>query len=330
MKRHGFLFRQVVSFENLLLAAQKALKGKKHKAPGAAFYFDLEKEILALQEELTSKEYIPRPLTFFFISEPKRRKIGKADFRDRVVHHAVCNILEPLVEKSYIYHSYACRKGKGTHRALRQAQLFCRQYKYFLKGDIKKYFASIHHQVLKEMLARKFKDPEFLWLLHIIIDNSGLGQTGIPIGNLTSQHFANFYLDHLDHFIKDILVVKGYIRYMDDFLLFADSKSQLHLLKARVEDFLSRTLRLELKENAVRLAHCITGIPFLGFRIFPGILRLRNENKRRWLKKLRKQKQKFEAGIIDEITYSRGLNSMFEHLKIADTYRFRRNLVDII
>ena len=328
MKRYNHLFEQVVTFGNLLLAAQKALKGKKHKYPGAAFYFNLENEIISLQEELQSKEYKPYPLKFFFIKEPKLREIGKSEFRDRVVHHAICNILEPIVEKSYIYHSYACRKGKGTHRAIKQAQTYCRQYEYFLKCDIKKYFETIYHQILKEKLGQKFKDPEFLWLLNIIIDSSNGGQTGIPIGNLTSQHFANFYLDKLDHFIKDVLSVKGYLRYMDDFILFGTDKRDLHLSKSEISDFLSKKLRLELKEKATMLAPCMTGVPFLGFRIFPGLIRMKNENKRRLMKKLKKQRQNFENGIIDEETYSRSLNSRMEHLKIANTYHFRRNIID--
>jgi retron-type reverse transcriptase len=316
----------VVSFDNLLLAAGKALKGKKHTNTASSFYFNMENEILSLQEELEEKKYKPLPLKFFIIREPKVRKIGAAEFRDRVVHHAVCNVLEPIFEKSYIYHSYACRKDKGTHRAIKQAQRYSRKYEYFLKCDIKKYFASIHHQVLKQLLNNKFKDPQFLWLLDIIIDSGDSGEKGIPIGNLTSQHFANFYLDKMDHFIKDELQVKGYLRYMDDFILFGPDKVQLHLLKAKISDFLSGILLLELKEKSTFVAPCSVGVPFLGFRIFPVNIRIKNKNKKRWLKNLKKRVREFEGGLIDEEKYSRCLSSMTEHLKIADTYGFRRKV----
>lgn len=328
MKRYGHLFEKIISFDNLLLAARKSMKGKKHKYAAAAFYFNLENEIISLHRALESKTYLPQPLRTFIIREPKVRKIGAARFRDRVLHHAVCNILEPVFEKGYIYHSYACRKGKGTHRAVRRAQHFCRRYEYFLKCDIRKHFESIHHRCLKEMLKNKFKDPDLLRLLNIIIDNANDDQVGIPIGNLTSQHFANFYLDKLDHFIKDGLQVKGYLGYMDDFILFGNDRSQLHRLKAEISVFLAEELRLELKEEAVLLAPCSTGIPFLGFRIFPGLIRIKNENKRRWIKKLKSRVRAFESGKIGEETYARSLSSMVEHVKIADSYFFRRCLFD--
>ena len=326
MKRYGHLFETLISFDNLLTAAQKAMKRKKNKAAAAAFYFNLENEIVSLHQRLRSKTYNPQPLRIFYISEPKVRKIGAARFRDRVVHHAVCNILEPVFEKGYIFHSYACRKRKGTHRAIRQAQFFCRRYDYFLKCDIRKYFESIDHDILKNMLRKKFKDPDFLWLLDTVIDKPAAGQTGIPIGNLTSQHFANFYLDKLDHFIKDRLRVKGYLRYMDDFILFANDKSRLHRQKAEISEFLTGELRLEFKENGILLAPCSTGLPFLGFRIFPGLIRIKNENKRRWIKKLKSRYRAYEEGKIDEETYTRCLSSMVEHVKIANTYFFRRGI----
>lgn len=328
MKRYGYLFEKIVSFENLLLAAKKSLRGKKHTSQAAVFYFNLENEIIALQEKLQSRRYMPLPLRIFFIREPKVRKIGAAHFRDRVVHHAICNILEPVFEKSYIYHSYACRVGKGTHRAIKQAQNDCRKYRdgYFLKCDIKKYFESIDHRLLKDMLNNKFKDPELVWLLDIIIDSSDCVGKGIPIGNLTSQHFANFYLDKLDHFVKDALRVKAYIRYMDDFILFGKDKKELQQLEAKISDFLFQRLRLKLKEKSILLAPCRTGVPFLGFRIFAGLIRMKQENKKRWIKKLKRRMKEYERGEIDEQTYARCLNSMTEHVKTANTLHFRRSL----
>jgi retron-type reverse transcriptase len=326
LKRYGYLFDKVVSFDNLLLASKKAFKGKKDKSRIAEFYFNLENELIELQKELKLKTYTPIPLITFMIMDPKVRKIGASDIRDRVVHHALCNIIEPFFEKAYIFHSYACRKGKGLHIAVRHAQKYCQMYRYFLKLDIKKYFESVDHEILKNMLKRKFKDPELLWLLNIIIDSSHNWEKGIPIGNLTSQHFANFYLDKMDHYIKDTLRVKGYLRYMDDFLLFENNKGNLHQFKSRISNFLENELLLTLKEEAMVIAPCSSGVSFLGFRIFSSIVRLRQENKRRLLRRMKKRGNEFKSGLIDECKYARSLMSITEHLKIADSYNFRKNV----
>ena len=148
MKRYGNLFEEVVSFENLVVAAKRAFRGKKDKARVAQFYFDMENELLCIREELQNKMYMPRPLRIFQIREPKVREIGASDFRDRVVHHAVCNIIEPILERGYVHHSYACRAGKGTHRVVRQAQIFSRKNYYYLKCDIQQYFRSIGREIL--------------------------------------------------------------------------------------------------------------------------------------------------------------------------------------
>lgn len=328
MKRHGYLFAEIVSFDSLMRAARRAYRGKKDKSRVAAFCFDLENEVIALQKELKSRIYKPLPLRYFVIWEPKVRQIGAADFRDRVVHHAVCRVMEPVFEKSYIFHSYACRIDKGSHRAISQAQQYCRRYDYYLKCDIKKYFESIDHQVLMEMLSRKFKDRDLLRLLSVIIESSSDNGRGIPIGNLTSQHFANFYLDRLDHFVKDVCRVKGYLRYMDDFVLFGNDKPGLHVLKAEISGFLHDQLKLKLKEKATVISPCYDGLPFLGFRIFPGLIRVKYENKRRLIRKLEARQREFNQGIINENKYVQSLMSICEHLKTANTYHFRRRIFD--
>lgn len=328
MKRYGYLFDRVVSFENLLKASKESFKGKKHKQKVARFYFDMEKEILKLQKELQTKTYEPRPLNTFQIREPKVRKIGAPEFRDRVVHHAVCRVIQPLLERSYIHHSYACREGKGTHRAIEHAQVLSKRFDYFLKCDIRKYFESVDHRILKRLLERRFKDSELLWLLEKIIDAYGEQGKGIPIGCLTSQHFANFYLDSFDHLIKDELGVKGYLRYMDDFVLFRDGKEQLHELRSEFADFLREDLKLALKKKATVLAPCTEGLPFLGFRIYPGLIRIKYQNKKRLLRKLRSSVEEYREGTIPEEKYEQSLRSITEHLKIADTYQLRRNIFE--
>jgi RNA-directed DNA polymerase len=328
VKRYGNLFRDIISFENLLIASKKAFRGKKDRARVAQFYFDMENELLCLQEQLCDKTYRPRPLRIFRIQEPKIRDIAASDFRDRIVHHAICNKIEPVLERSFIWHSYACRNSKGTHRAIRQTQIFSGKYKYYLKCDIKKYFANIDHDVLKEILVRKFKDTDLIWLLNTIIDSAKSDQTGkgVPIGSLTSQYFANLYLDRLDHFVKDVQRVKGYLRYMDDFLLFSNEKATLHLLHSCIRTFLLKELKLELKEKATIIAPITEGITFLGFRIFPNLIRVKHENKKRSLNKLKSKKAASEAGIISDETYSQSLMSITEHLKIGNTFYLRKGI----
>ncbi len=338
MKRVGELFHKIVEFENLLLAAKKAFKGKKNKQRVACFYFNLEKELLSIREELLNRTYRPYALRTFTIHEPKERIIGASEFRDRVVHHAVCNIIEPFFERGYIYHSYACRRKKGTHRAIAHAQRCCRGFQYYLKMDVRKYFENIDHEILKSILRRKFKDPNLLWLLELIIDRSNniecetneirtdCMSKGIPIGSLTSQHFANIYLDQLDHYVKDELGVKGYVRYMDDFILFDDDKSKLHLLHLQIAEFLKNKLSLEAKEEVTIIAPVSQGLPFLGFRIFPQLIRVKNENKTRLFRKLKLRTEEYRNGIIDNDTYSQSLRSITEHLKIGNTYRLRDNI----
>lgn len=330
VERYGNLFEEIVSFENLLVAAKKAFRGKKDMARVAQFYFDMENELLRIREELLNKTYRPGPLRIFRIREPKVREIGASDFRDRVVHHAICNIIEPILERGFIHHSYACRIGKGTHRAVRQAQIFSRKNRYYLKCDIRKYFASIDHEILKTILARKFKDPDLIWILNTVIDSTQSDQPGkgIPIGSLTSQHFANLYLDRLDHHIKDSLMVRSYLRYMDDFILFGDEKADLHSLRFNIRTFLHDELELELNEKVTNLAPVSDGVPFLGFRIFPDLIRLKPENKKRALNTLKSRTRAFKAEKISEEEYSQSLMSITEHLRIADTLNLRRDVFD--
>jgi len=327
MKRVGNLFEQVVDFKNLLLASQKAFRGKKMKKSAVSFYFHLESEILSLQDELVSGRYIPKPYEIFEIREPKVRRIAAADFGDRVVHHAICNILDSIFESRLIFDSYACRVGKGTHRAIKRLQHFSRKYAYYLKWDIQKYFEGIDHDVLKRLLRRIIKDRKLLSLLNQIIDHSVTGNAhgkGLPIGNLTSQHFANLYLGELDHFLKDRLKIRGYIRYMDDSIALSNDKRELHQLLEEVRTFLNEKLKLNLKEKVVRIAPVTEGIPFLGFRIYPEMIRLQRKNLIRWRRKLRKKHEHFEEGIISEEKFVSSLQSMIAHIAHSNSLTLRR------
>ena len=211
------------------------------------------------------------------------------------------------------------------------SELYSQKYHYYLKCDIKKYFASIDCSILKDILARKFKDHDLLWLMDTIIDSSCTEQSdkGIPIGSLTSQHFANLYLDRFDHYIKDSLQIKGYLRYMDDFILFSNEKAELHLLHSSIRTFLEQQLKLKLKDKATKLAPVSEGIPFIGFQIFQNLIRLRHENKKRAMDTLRSRSVAFKAGKISEEKYSQSLMSITEHLKIGDTYNLRKDVFNM-
>lgn len=258
MKTAKKLYGQITSFGNLFLASRKARKGKRFKKSAALFEEQLENELLLLQKELIAKTYQPGNYKSFFIFEPKKRMISAAPYRDRVVHHALCNIIEPVFEKSFIFDSYANRKNKGTHRAILRYQHFARKYKYVLKADIKKYFPSIDFEILKKVIRRKISCSDTLRLIDMIIDNSNSQEPvfevfpgddlftplerkkGIPIGNLTSQFFANIYLNPFDHYIKETLGCKAYIRYVDDFVIFGNDKNELWQVLGQCRTFLAK------------------------------------------------------------------------------------------
>lgn len=316
MKRVGHLFEKVIEFENLVCAAKRTVRGKKHHAPAAIFLLDLEKEAIALQEELSSGSYRPGPYFEFEVREPKVRRICSSIVRDRAVHHAICNVIGPYFERRLIHDTYACRVGKGSHAAVRRCQAFVRRYPYFLKCDIAKYFESVDHATLKALLARIFKDPRLLELLNQIINHQAPGAPsgkGLPIGNLTSQHFANLYLGELDHFVQGELRPRAYLRYMDDFILFHESKDDLHKALAQIRTFAENVLRLSLKDKATIIAPVSGGVPYLGFRIFPGLIRLQRANLVRLRKKIAARERDYTRGYISEEDLLRSMNSMIAH-----------------
>ena len=239
------IYDTIIHPQNLYRAAYAAALGKKSSADVALFFFRMEREIGRLHDELRRGTYRHGPYTVFKIFEPKPRDISKALFRDRVVHHAIHDVIEPFIDKKFIFDSYACRHGKGTHAALARAQSFLRARDYCMHGDIKKYFPSIDHAVLKVLLRRHIADSQLIFLLDHIIDTAR-DEVGLPIGNLTSQFFANLYLHELDHFVKHTLGCRYYIRYMDDFLLFDNDHAVLERWRAAIADMLESRLKLRL------------------------------------------------------------------------------------
>lgn len=331
MKRVTAAFDQITTFHNLMEAARLTLRGNRHKPAAAQFWFDLEPEVLQLQDELIRGVWTPRPYRIFTIYESKPRQICASDIRDRVVHHAICRVLDPIFERRLIYDTYACRRGKGSHAAVRRAQLFMRGSGYYLQCDVSKYFASIDHGAMKTLYRKMIRDRRLLRLLDQIVDHAVPGYDsgrGMPIGNLTSQYFANLYLGELDHFIKERLRVRRYVRYMDDWLLFSDDKGQLHKFLSEIRNFLGDQLRLKLKEKAVRIAPVGEGATFLGFQVYRGILRLGRGKLARVRRTIRHSEKMFQAGVIDEEALSRSVSSMLGHWTQANTLAARRRLTD--
>ena len=281
MKRVSRLYNLIPTQENLRKAFRKAAKGKRHKRSVIDFVNDFDANIERLQDQLHKGKPNIGHYRFFTVRDPKVRTICAASFPERVLHHAVMNVCEPVFDNRAVFDSHACRKGKGNRKALARAQVFARRYPWFLKLDIRKYFDSIDHAIAKDLLARCFKERPLLDLFGKIIDtyHTTPGK-GVPIGNLISQHLANFYLGPLDRHIKEVRRIRGYLRYMDDFLLFAPEKESLQTELDEIRAFLETRLALSLKDN-IQLNRTCFGVPFLGFRVFPAHIRLNPRSLRR-------------------------------------------------
>jgi retron-type reverse transcriptase len=343
MKRYGNLWPQIIDFANLEQAARQAQRGKRQQANVLAFNFNLENELLRLQRELAQETYKPGPYTTFHIYEPKKRMISAAPYRDRVAHHALCNVIGPIFEKTFIHDSYANRVSYGTHRALRRFTQFARSSKYVLQCDIRQYFPSIDHEILKELLRRKIKCRPTLRLMDTIIDASNpqdpalfyfpgddilaplMRRRGLPIGNLTSQFFANIYLNGFDHFIKERLGVAKYLRYVDDFALFSDDRSFLADARLAIEDYLS-SLRLKIHPVKSQLFETRRGANFVGFRVLPEQIRVRAENLRRARRRLRGLRECYRAGKLELTKLRERLISWQAHLAHGNTWRLRETI----
>jgi len=330
MKTYKNLFGQIVSFKNILLASYKAAQGKNEQPNVMRYFAALAENVFQLRYELSQQMYQPGRYDTFEIYHPKPRTISAAPFRDRVVHHALINIIGPLIERRLIHDCYANRIGKGTHRAIRQYQQFMREYEYVLKCDIRKYFPSIDHEILKALFRRLIADCKTLWLIDTIIDRSNKQvfvcdyfagddlfapvwrAKGLPIGNLTSQVFANFYLNPLDHAVKEILGCRGYLRYVDDFALFSNSKRQIREWHEQISDRMAQ-YRLRLNTRQTHLMPCSTAHRFLGQILHRSHRRLPGENVRRFRKRLRRWEKAPPQNLQERIA------SWVGHAKQADT-----------
>lgn len=326
MKRYKGLYEKIYSFENLLLAAKKAKKGTSNKKNAGMFFFYLEPEILKLQEELITKTYSPGGYTYFEIKDPKRRTIAVAPFRDRVIHHGIVNIIEPIYEKSFIYHSYATRKEKGTHKAVAQAQKYLKNNYWYFKTDIEKYFDNINHEILLGFLQKKFKDKDFIYLLKKVICSGGKDGKGLPIGNLTSQFLANVYLNDFDHYVLNECKPGGYIRYMDDFVFFSNDKETLKDIQRRIVVYLNKHQHLSLKPKSTFFNSRLNGLPFLGRRIFPSTIRIKRENLKRSLRKIKLREWEYKTGKISEEKLVCSVTSIHGYISSCHTEALRKTI----
>jgi RNA-directed DNA polymerase len=320
------LWPQIAAFLPLVRAARRAAKPSRGEVQTLAFLVDLEANVLELERELLGGTYRPAPYQTFTISDPKPRTISAAAFRDRVVHHALCAALDAMFERSAVFDSFACRRGKGTLRALWRAQSHARRFPRFLKLDVRHFFETADHGVLMDRFERCLRDPPTLVLIRTFVEAGAPGSPpgrGLPIGNLTSQYFANFYLDALDRFAQQTLRVPGYVRYMDDILVFGDERAQLADWHGRLDAFVRDTLKLELKSEVTRLSTVEAGVPFLGFRVWPGLIRFDAVRARRFRRRIRLIEAERRRGACDEDSALRRIESLVGWARHGDTRAFR-------
>ncbi len=329
----------------MLLAYHKAARGKRGRPAAAAFEFQIADRLLVLQDELISGAYRPGAYRHFFIHEPKRRKISAAPFGDRVVHHALCNIIEPLFEVRFHPHSYANRVGKGTHRAVDQLQRYACRYRYALRLDIVQHFPSLDHAILKRELFRVVRDDQVRRLIDVILASGegvladeynlvyfrgdwlldGLRPRGLPIGNLTSQFWSNCYLNPFDWFVTRQLGCPAYLRYVDDMALFGDNKRQLWSWKEQIVEYLAG-LRLKIHELKAQVVPVSNGIPWLGFVVYPTQRQLKRRNVVHFRRRLARNITLFRQNRISFAELDASVQGWINHVRYGDTWGLRAHL----
>jgi len=326
----------LIAWENLVLAAKKARRGKRDRGAVRRFEFGLEPTLLRLARELEDGHYLPGAFTTHRITRPKTRLISAAPFRDRVVHHALMNVLEPIFERRFHPDSYACRKDKGTHAAARRLQSWMGRRTFALQCDIAQFFPSIDHQILKVKLRRLVADDRVLWLTDQIIDHSNPQddatawfpgddlftpverRRGLPIGNLTSQWLANLYLDDLDHFVTSHLGLGAHVRYCDDFVVLSNNRQQLQLAAAAIRRRLVCD-RLKLHESKLHIRPVQHGLTFVGYRIWAMHRLLRKENVRAMRRRVRWMQREYASGSMDFGHVRQRIASWIGHARQADS-----------
>ncbi len=325
MKKYKNLYQELCSEENIALAFKKAQKRKSKKPYVIEFKNNLNENLKLLREELLSERYKPKPLRTFVIRDPKVRKIRKSYFVDRIVHHAICNVLNPIFEERFIYDSFANRIGKGTLNAIKRFDKFKQKVSknntrncYVFKADVKHYFDEVNHEILINILRRKINDEKLISLISKVLKNHS-DEVGMPLGNMTSQFFANVYLNELDQYAKNELKTKYYIRYVDDFVILHNDKNVLEIYKEKINVFLKEKLQLELHATKSKILLLNGGIGFLGYRNYPYHRLLRKAN-------IRTMKKRIEQKDYDSICEF--LEGWFSYANHANTYNLRCKIAE--
>ena len=327
MKRQGQLIEKIADLENLQLAYYKAKKGKSGKTEVFEYGKRLQDNLLNLQRQIVSGNVETGNYRYFTIYDPKKRTICAAPFGQRILHHALMNVCHPVFEKAQIFDSYASRVGKGTYAALDKAKQFTKRYQWFLKLDFRKYFDNIDHTVLKKQLRGLFKD---IRLLNIFEDTlkgySTLRNRGVPIGNLTSQYFANHYLSLADHYVKESLKIKAYVRYMDDIVLWHNDRKILIKASSQLKQYSENKLKLELKPFCINRSEY--GLSFLGYLLYPEKIRLAHRSRTRFIKKIKVYNNRLDSGLWTQKEYQNHVLPLIAFTEYANAREFRKRIVN--
>jgi RNA-directed DNA polymerase len=327
MKRVGYLIERIAEMDNLQLAFYKAQKGKVSKNEVFQYGKNAQTHLSILQEQILSGDVEIGNYRYFTIYDPKKRVICAAPFNQRVLHHALMNISHPVYEENQIFDSYASRVGKGTYAALDRANKFNQQYKWFLKLDFRKYFDSVNHDVLKTQLNALFKDQKLLRILYDVINSYNVSQNvGVPIGNLTSQYFANHYLSQADHFVKEKLKIPAYVRYMDDVILWHNDKNALLEMGYQFQNYTETFLKLHLKPFC--LNQNTKGLPFLSYLLFPNDIKLAHRSRVRFIKKMGEYENNLDAEIWSQKEFQNHIIPLIAFTEYAKAKEFRKKIIN--
>jgi RNA-directed DNA polymerase len=322
MKRANHLIEAAADLGNLYKAFWKACKGKRYSAAAINYRADLENHLLKLREEILSGKVQVGDYQYFTIHDPKEREICAASFSEQVMHHALMNVCHERFEKAQIFDSYASRLGKGSHAAVRRAQTYSQKYDYYVKLDVKKFFASLSHNVMRLQLQQLFKEPKLLQIFDQIISSyETLPECGVPIGNLTSQYLANHYLNGLDRYIKTYLKILGYVRYMDDMVLWGKDKTALQTAATSIIEYVRLVLKMEMKPLVFHRTK--EGLSFLGYKIEPYQIKLSQRSKKRYFRKMNLLHTQWETGFLTESVCQQKARSLLAFINIAHTRQLK-------
>lgn len=326
MWRANNLIPHIADMDNLRLAFWKAARGKSASDEVWIYRENLQNQLLDLHVQILTGDVSLGNYRYFKVYDPKEREICASSFSEQVLQHALMNVCHPFFDRKQIYDSYASRPGKGTYAALDRAKYYTLRHEWYLKLDVRKFFSSIPHLILKRQLGLVFKDPALLDIFYRIIDTyENAPERGLPIGNLSSQYFANHFLSGLDHFIKEKLKVRAYVRYMDDMVLWDKSREALKANLKQIDEYVRIQLLCELKPP--QLNRCTRGLPFLGYRLYPRTMHLSAGSAKRLIVKYKELKKTYERGTVSEVSYGRRLQALFAFVCHADSEELRKRII---